>query len=104
MRKIARLNKNLWNTCICKVILIPLAVRNQQLGAPSVSFVPDGKSNLSLNWRVCPGDAATGGSLMAGADLGRMGTVFCFSTRNGPSTVAFSDMKTGSWKIRKSFY
>ena len=97
MRKITRSNvKNLRNICICKIIVIPSADRNQQLGAPSVSFVPDGRSNLSLNWRVCPGDAATGESLMPGADLGSLGKVFCFSARNGPSTVALSDLKTGS--------
>lgn len=83
-----------WN--ISKITLIPSAVRNQQLGTPSVNFVPDGRSNLSLNCRVCPGDAATGGSRMFGADLGSLGNVFCFSPRNGPSTTAFSGLKTGS--------
>lgn len=78
------------------MILIPSAVRNQQLDTPSVSLVPDGRSNLSLNWRVWPGDAATGESLMFGADLGSLGNVFGFSTRNGPSTTALSGMKTGS--------
>lgn len=41
---------------------------------------------------------------MARADLGSLGNVFRFSTGNGPSTTAFSDLKTGSYEIRQSVY
>lgn len=53
--------------------VLPSADRAQQLGAPSVSFVPSGRVKVSEKVKVWPADTDTGGSSILAADFGSLG-------------------------------
>lgn len=54
--------------------VLPSADRAQQLGAPSVNFVPSGRVKVSEKVTVWPAVADTGGSSILAADFGNLGT------------------------------
>lgn len=80
--------------------VLPSADRAQQLGAPSVNFVPSGRVKVSEKVKVWPADADTTGSSILVADFGNLGAaVGAEPSPEGTESGRSTEM--GNWTERR---